>query len=1044
VCAAPLGPVWKRIFVSVVVFFNSASLLAQDEAPEAARHVLAPELKTALDSAPPATDDKQELSIYFHRRGIAHRRLGNSAQAAEDLKRALEHNQPDRLAPAGWGDRWRIQNDLKAAYEERGDHFAAIALLESVAREWAGRNEYRHYYARLFTTIPYRSLGMWAEADRAYQQATELIPVLRQTRNWSGYHEFNVRDLHAAWRAIHLYTMGQYREAEQMLRAALRDAEQYLRVVSNAERPGSQNIRIASDNVTGRKRWLSSALSAQGKFGEAELLARVALEETLARYGLGTARAAWALGVMAWAAFQQGRLADAERFGALAVTAEEKSGALAHSTSLAQRRGTLGMTYAVQGKWREALEIFAKRDAALRSSEEQFKRHGSDHVDWALALHRAGESQRAASMLERLIAQQRKRPILNRLYVAQLQGYRALVLADLGHEQEALALFREALPVLTEPDSDDREAEDVGFLRSYRLRLIVESYLDLLTRVQTAGRAPAGLDVAAESFAIADFARGSIVQQAVVASAARAQLPDAKLAQLARREQDLLNRIIALNQVLGRLSAASGPQRLDKVIADMQRDIAALRKEHGTLKEQLARDYPDYAGLVFPRPVSLAEMRTTLRDGEAIAALYLGEERSYVWTVTRSAASFRPVSARRSDIEADVAALRRSLDLSAGALRPFDAARAHKLYALFLGPDEHLWRGAKLLSVIPHGALGQLPPSVLLTSAAEGADYAEMPWLARQVALAQLPSASALVALRRTRTGRPERLPFIGFGDPVFSDSTGDGRARGITLRNLTVARKADALENVLPMAAAAPEKRVRVAAPKDSAGALPAAAASPQLGQAFSLLGALPDTAGELREIARALRAEADRDVFVRARASESNVKREVLENRRVVAFATHGLVPGEIPGLDQPALALSNPALSNESGEDGFLTLEEVLALKLDADWVVLSACNTAAADGRGSEAISGLGRAFFYAGARSLLVSNWAVETTSASRLTTGLFRRQAEQPGLSRAEALRQSMLNVMRGTSSDLAGKPGISYAHPAFWAPFTLVGDGSE
>jgi CHAT domain-containing protein len=1041
--------VWKRIVVSIgaaalVVFSNGAALLAQDEAPEAARRALAPELKAALESAPPATDDRQELSIYFHRRGIAHRRLGNSAQAVEDLKRALEYNQPDRLAPAGWGDRWRIQNDLWHVHEERGDRFAEIALLESMAREWAGRNEYRHFYARLFLTTPYRRLGMWAEADRAYQQATDLIPVLRQTRNWSGYNEFNVRALHTSNRGVHLYTVGQYREAEQMLRAALRDDEQFLRVVSDAERPGSQLIRVASDNVTTRKRWLSSALSAQGKFGEAELLARSALEETLAQYGFGTARAAWALGVMAWAAFQQGRLADAERYSALALAAEEKSGALPQSTSLALRRGMLGRTYAVQGKWREALEVFAKRDAALRSSEEQFRRHGSDHIDWALALHRAGESQRAASMLERMIARQRAQPILNRLFVAQLQGYRALVLADLGQEQEALALFREALPVLSEPDSDDREAEDVGFLRSYRLRLIVESYLDLLARMHTAGRAPTGLDVAAESFAIADVARGSIVQQAVVASAARAQLPDPKLAQLARREQDLLNRIIALNQVLGRLSAASGPQRLDKVIADMQRDIAALRKEHGSLKEQLARDYPEYARLVFPGPASLAEVRAALRDGEAIAALYLGEERSYLWTVTRSAASFRPVSARRGEIESDVAALRRSLDLSAGAPRPFDTARAHKLYALFLGPDEHLWRGAKLLSVIPHGALGQLPPSVLLTSGAEGSDYAEMPWLARQVALAQLPSASALVALRRIRAARPERLPFIGFGDPVFSDGAAESRSRGITLRNLTVGRKPDALEDVLPIAASAPEERARVAAPKDSAGALPAAAASPHLGQAFGLLGALPDTADELRQIAQALRADADRDVFVRARASESNVKRQALDSRRVVAFATHGLVPGELPGLDQPALALSNPALSNETGEDGFLTLEEVLALKLDADWVVLSACNTAAADGRGSEAISGLGRAFFYAGARSLLVSNWAVETTSASRLTTGLFRRQTGQPGLSRAEALRQSMLALTRESSSDLDGKPGISYAHPAFWAPFSLVGDGGE
>jgi CHAT domain-containing protein len=199
--------------------------------------------------------------------------------------------------------------------------------------------------------------------------------------------------------------------------------------------------------------------------------------------------------------------------------------------------------------------------------------------------------------------------------------------------------------------------------------------------------------------------------------------------------------------------------------------------------------------------------------------------------------------------------------------------------------------------------------------------------------------------------------------------------------------------------------------------------------------LNALPDTADELREIATVLKANQAGDVFVGRQASERNVKSTRLDDRRIIAFATHGIAPGELIGLDQPALALSNPALSGDADEDGFLTMEEILALRLDADWVVLSACNTGSADGRGGEAVSGLGRAFFYAGARSMLVSNWAVETTSARLITTEVFRRQAENPRLNRAEALRLSMLSLMEKSAG------GFSYAHPAFWAPFTLVGD---
>ena len=162
-------------------------------------------------------------------------------------------------------------------------------------------------------------------------------------------------------------------------------------------------------------------------------------------------------------------------------------------------------------------------------------------------------------------------------------------------------------------------------------------------------------------------------------------------------------------------------------------------------------------------------------------------------------------------------------------------------------------------------------------------------------------------------------------------------------------------------------------------------------------------------------------------------------LDDRRIIVFATHGLVPGDVPGIDQAALALSNPELSGDANEDGFLTMQEVLGLKLDADWVVLSACNTASSDGSSGEALSGLGRAFFFAGTRSLLVSNWAVETTSARLLTTELFRNEERFPG-NRAEPLRQAMLTLMkRGETTDSGQE--FSYAHPVFWAPFTLVGD---
>ena len=148
---------------------------------------------------------------------------------------------------------------------------------------------------------------------------------------------------------------------------------------------------------------------------------------------------------------------------------------------------------------------------------------------------------------------------------------------------------------------------------------------------------------------------------------------------------------------------------------------------------------------------------------------------------------------------------------------------------------------------------------------------------------------------------------------------------------------------------------------------------------------------------------------------------------------FATHAALSGQVRGSIEPGLVLTPPAAAT-AADDGYLSSSEISQLKLNADWVVLSACNTAAAEGRAEEALSGLARGFFYAGSRSLLVTHWAVESDSASLLTTGTFAHHMAHPGARRAESLRAAMLQVM--------AQP--QFAHPAFWAPYALVGEGGR
>jgi CHAT domain-containing protein len=198
-----------------------------------------------------------------------------------------------------------------------------------------------------------------------------------------------------------------------------------------------------------------------------------------------------------------------------------------------------------------------------------------------------------------------------------------------------------------------------------------------------------------------------------------------------------------------------------------------------------------------------------------------------------------------------------------------------------------------------------------------------------------------------------------------------------------------------------------------------------------------LPETADELCDVARDLGVDPKTHLYLGAMATETQVKQlskdGAIAKYKIVHFATHGAVAGQVSRAAEPGLLLTPPEQASET-DDGYLSASEIADLKLDADWVILSACNTAAGGAQGAEALSGLARAFFYAGARSLLVSHWEVASESTVKLITKAVAELKADPKIGRAEALRRSMLSLI-ATGKDYE-------AHPAFWAPFVLVGEG--
>ena len=508
-----------------------------------------------------------------------------------------------------------------------------------------------------------------------------------------------------------------------------------------------------------------------------------------------------------------------------------------------------------------------------------------------------------------------------------------------------------------------------------------------------------------EMFEVAQLPHLSGTSDAIGQMAARLGSGDSNLATLVRKRQDAVGQWRALDRSethrIGQETGSDLPVATEQGNRDNQIRLAQLI---GQYDEKLRRDYPQFAELTNPRPVAVSRLQTLLRPHEALFLQVTSDQATYVFLVTRHASHFARTDLTSQQLEKAVDSIRKGLELGNARklsdLPPFDVGAANLLYRQLFLPFQGELNDVHHLIAVVDRSMQSLPLSVLLVTPVDAApsrvsDFGRLDFLVRHFAYSIEPSVGSFVLLRSVaaRSGAPK--PFVGFGDP---DLQGNGTATRGALNDKLVTGIDPALLR--------------------------------------TSLASLPETRDELIAVGEALHA-SDDDLYFGKRATKTTVMHMDLASYRIIAFATHGLLAGEFRGVAEPALVLTPPTTPSEL-DDGLLKASDIATLKLDADWVLLSACNTAAPEGRpGAEGLSGLAKAFFYAGSRALLVSHWSVESQPTQILMTMATTTLAKDPETGRAEALRKAMVSMLDGQSQP-------AFAHPVFWAPFVNVGEGGD
>lgn len=950
---------------------------------------------------------------------------------------------------AGWGaensrEALQLRNQLAQAYEQLGREEEAITELNNALQlastllkpDDLGNTELHLALARLYT-----NRYALTEADSQIAAASAIV----KGRDDTPAQVIQARVLQAQGELA--FRQARSRDAADYYRQALQLREKLLGVAS---------IETAQSTVA-----LASAMKGLHDFVAAEELYRSGFAMYEAHVGLEHPIIATLLNNIGQMYYLQGRFADAEKILLRALEIKRKFYAPGTLT-FAETYNHLGYLYYLQKKDIKAADLFDQAVAIWSKPEYKRDRYRLSAAVWRSVIKaRSGQEQIALQELQ--VALQELIAIYGSesVSVAQVHQEIAHIQEQLGQPDKAEKSYRQGLRAAASLGNGDRLEQilinsDLAALQAGRgdleaglltardaikgirkrierysgeraLKLINElaslreaaiTHIDIVAQLQKGKDNQDRQELLEESFTTAQVARSSNVALALSRMAQRFAAGDGPLAELVRKQQGLQLRWQEIDGLL--IAAIEKPptERNSASEAALRSNQKQIEKQLVSLDTQIQQDYPEYAALARPEVLSIKQVQQLLKPDEAMLVYLLGERRGFAWSITPKSAELHRLAIGRGELSDAVKELRTTLTPDAisslSDIRPVPMTLAHGMYQRLMEAPLVSAARAGHVMVVADGPMQSLPLSVLVTRLPDQPiktleQHRDVAWLVKEKAISILPDVGSLRMLRLTLTTKNQATAgnYLGIGDPALKEA-----AKTIALRSKqhVATRGASTLRSIIGANRAAVDIDM------------------------VASLEELPDTADELKTIGKIMDPKNAR-LYLRDQATQETVEKLKLDNYRVVQFATHGLMAGDFQGLFEPALVMT-PTLSEVVQEgDGLLTSSEITDLKFNADLIVLSACNTAASDGTpGAEGMSGLGRAFFYAGGRSLLLTHWSVLSDAAVSLTTGMFDHMNRDKAINKAEAMRRSKIDLIN--SKD---KP--YYAHPLFWAPFVIVGE---